>query len=141
MNHQLFYKELGRMLYAIAAADGVVSKAEVDVLHQVVLNELVPAEAATDKYGTDQAWITEFEFDVLVDQQADPRGEFDSFIAYLSQHRKEVTPELRETIIGIAEKVAGAFHGINRQELPLLLALYRELQVCPPQNQAVAPPD
>lgn len=127
MNHQLFYKELGRMLYAIAAADGVVSKAEVEVLHQVVLTELVPAEPATDIHGTDQAWITEFEFDVLVDQQADPQGEFDSFIAYLSQHRREVGPELRETILRMAEKVANAFHGVNRHELPLLSALHREL--------------
>ncbi len=129
MNHQLFYKELGRMLYAIAAADGVVSKAEVAMLHEVVLTELVPAEPATDIYGTDQAWITEFEFDVLVDQQADPQGEFDSFIAYLSQHRKEVGPELRETILRVAKKVANAFHGVNRHELPFLSALHRELPV------------
>jgi hypothetical protein len=27
----------------------------------------------------------------------------------------------------VAEKVANAFHGVNRQELPLLLALHREL--------------
>jgi hypothetical protein len=56
MNHHLFYKELGRLLYAIAAADGRVSPAEVRRLHEVVGQVLVPAEPSTDKYGTDQAW-------------------------------------------------------------------------------------
>ncbi|MBL8002711.1 MAG: TerB family tellurite resistance protein [Flavobacteriales bacterium] len=127
MNHQLFYKELGRLLYAIAAADGTIAKAEVERLHRIVAQELVPAEPATDKYGTDQAWITEFEFDVLADQGADPNGEFRSFIAYLRQHRKEVTSELRDTVLGMARSVAGAFHGINSAEAPLLAELEREL--------------
>jgi len=127
MNHQLFYKELGRLLYAIAAVDGRIAKAEVQRLHAIVAGELVPAEPATDKYGTDQAWITEFEFDVLADQGADPQGEFDSFIAYLSQHRKEVTPELQATILRWARAVAGSFHGTNKRELPMLQALEHEL--------------
>jgi uncharacterized tellurite resistance protein B-like protein len=127
MNHQLFYKELGRLLYAIAAADGRVSPAEVRRLHEVVAQVLVPAEPATDKYGTDQAWITEFEFDVLAEQGADPQGEFDSFIAYLSQHRREVSDDLRGTVLLAAEAVAGAFQGISRKEQHYLEALRREL--------------
>lgn len=127
MNHQLFYKELGRMLYAIAAADGRVSPAEVRRLHEVVGRVLVPAEPATDKCGTDQAWITEFEFDVLAEQGADPQGEFDSFIAYLSQHRREVSADLRGTVKMAAEAVARAFQGVSRKEQPFLDALAREL--------------
>ncbi len=127
MNHQLFYKELGRLLYAIAAVDGQVSRAEVKRLHDVVGTVLVPAETATDIHGTDQAWITEFEFDVLAEQGADAQGEFESFVAYISQHRNEVTPELRRTILFAADAVAKAFHGVGRKELPLLEALEREL--------------
>jgi uncharacterized tellurite resistance protein B-like protein len=126
MNHQLLYKELGRLLYAMAAADGRISPAEARRLHEVVQGELVPMEPATDKYGTDQAWITEFEFDVLAEQEADAQGEFD-FIAYISQHRKELTPELRATILRMAEAVAQAFHGVHRKEQTLLNALRKEL--------------
>jgi len=127
MNHQLLYKELGRLLYAVAAVDGRVQPAEVRKLHEVVQAVLVPLEPATDKYGTDQAWITEFEFDVLAEQGADAQGEFDSFIAYISQHRKELTPDLKETILRMAEAVAMAFHGVDRKEQALLNLLAREL--------------
>ncbi|MBL7964011.1 MAG: TerB family tellurite resistance protein [Flavobacteriales bacterium] len=128
MNHQLFYKELGRLLYAIAAVDGRVSKAEIDRLHDVVSRRLVPLEPATDKYGTDQAYITEFEFDVLADQGADPGDMFDSFVSYISQHRKEVAPELRDLILELSDQVAHAFHGVNKEELALLIELRKELR-------------
>lgn len=81
MDHPLLYKELGRLLHAMAAADGHITTAETQRLHEVVQGELVPMEPATDTYGTDQAWITEFEFDVLTEKGADAHGEFDSFIA------------------------------------------------------------
>ena len=65
MQAQLFYKELGRLLYAVAAVDGTVSPKEVETIKRVVKKRLVPVEAGMDHFGSDQAYITEFEFDVL----------------------------------------------------------------------------
>lgn len=127
MEAQLFYKELGRLLYAIAAADGKVSDKEVATLKRIVSEELVPQEASTDHFGTDQAYITEFEFDVLADRGASVEGAFDSFIAYMARHRNDLDPERKELIYRAADAVANAFHGVNKAELPLLIELRKHL--------------
>lgn len=127
MNHQLFYKELGRLLYAIAAADGVVEDKEVSTLERVVKEQLVPTEPGTDHFGSDQAFIAEYEFEVLADQGADADGCFDSFIAYISQHLGELKPEMRDLIERMADAVADSFHGTNKSELGYLIELRKEL--------------
>ncbi len=127
MEAQLFYKELGRLLYAIAAVDGRITSKEVATLKRVVSEELVPQEATTDHFGTDQAFITEFEFDVLADRGASVEGAFDSFIAYMARHKTDLDPERKELIYRAADKVASAFHGVNKEELPLLIELHKHL--------------
>lgn len=127
MEAQLFYKELGRLLYAIAAADGKVSDKEVATLKRIVSEELVPMEATTDHFGTDQAYITEFEFEVLADRGASVEGAFDSFIAYMARHKNELDPERKDLIYRAADAVANAFHGVNKAELPLLIELHKHL--------------
>lgn len=127
MEAQLFYKELGRLLYAIAAADGKVTEKEVATLKHIVSEELVPQEASTDHFGTDQAYITEFEFEVLADRSASVEGAFDSFIAYMARHKNDLDPERKQLIYRAADAVASAFHGVNKAELPLLIELHRHL--------------
>jgi uncharacterized tellurite resistance protein B-like protein len=127
MEAQLFYKELGRLLYAIAAADGTISQKEMIMLKRIVSEQLVPQEVTTDHFGTDQAYITEFEFDVLADRSASVEGAFDSFIAYMARHRNDLTPERKALIYSAADSVANAFHGVNRHELPLLKELRKHL--------------
>jgi uncharacterized tellurite resistance protein B-like protein len=127
MEAQLFYKELGRLLYAIAAADGHVADKEVATLKRIVSEQLVPQEVTTDHFGTDQAYITEFEFDVLADRVASVEGAFDSFIAYMARHHDDLTPERKELIYNAADAVANAFHGVNKHELPLLKKLRQHL--------------
>lgn len=131
MEAQLFYKELGRLLYAIAAVDGAVTAKEVRALKQIVSQELVPREVSTDHFGTDQAFITEFEFEVLADRVATPEGAFDSFVAYMARHRNDLDPDRKELIYRAADAVAHAFHGVGRKELPLLIELHRHLEQHP----------
>jgi uncharacterized tellurite resistance protein B-like protein len=127
MEAQLFYKELGRLLYAIAAADGSITQNKVRTLKRIVSEQLVPQEVATDHFGTDQAYITEFEFDVLSDRDASVEGAFDSFIAYMARHRNDLSEERRQLIYDAAEAVAQAFHGKGRHELPLMKELHEHL--------------
>lgn len=127
MEAQLFYKELGRLLYAIAAADGKVSAKEVRALKRIVSEQLVPQEASTDHFGTDQAYITEFEFEVLAERAAGSEEAFDSFIAYMSRHKHDLAPERKALIYRSADAVAQAFHGVGQAELPLLIELHRHL--------------
>jgi hypothetical protein len=127
MEATLFYKELGRLLYAIAAADGKVRQKERDTLKWVVKDLLVPVEASVDHHGTDRAYITEFEFDVLLDRDATAEEAFDSFMVYMQGHRDDLPEERRELIYTCADAVAHAFHGISAKELPLLIEVHKLL--------------
>ncbi|MBK9174943.1 MAG: hypothetical protein IPM46_01130 [Flavobacteriales bacterium] len=126
MEAQLFYKELGRLLYAIAAADGGLRPGDPHAA-KVVSDRLVPQEVSTDHFGTDQAYITEFEFDVLAERGASVEGAFDSFIAYMARHRHDLTTQRKELIYRCADAVASAFHGVGKAELPLLIELHKHL--------------
>jgi uncharacterized tellurite resistance protein B-like protein len=67
VDQRKFYSELGKLLYAIAAVDGRIHAKESATMKRVVSEQLVPQEASTDHFGTDQAYITEFEFDVMAE--------------------------------------------------------------------------
>lgn len=127
MNTTLFYKELGRLLYAIAAADGKVTTKEVETMKWVVKDLLVPTEASVDHHGTDQAFITEFEFDTLMDRNMTAQEAYASFTAYMDLHKHHLEKERREMIYTCADAVANAMHGVNAKELPLLIDLHRLL--------------
>lgn len=128
MEAQLFYMELGRLLYAIAAADGVVAEAEIAALKRVVKEELVPQHNGTDHFGSDQAFITEFEFDVLAERNATAEGAFDSFTTYMARHHHDLSTERKALIYRAADAVATAFHGVDKKQVPYLEELHRHLE-------------
>ena len=128
MDQQKFYAELGRLLYAIAAVDGRIHAKAAATMKRVVAEQLVPQEAALDHFGTDQAYITEFEFDIQAEQAASPEEAFDSFTTYLAQHKDRLCIEQKELILRAADVVAHAFHGMHAKELRLLAELKRRLE-------------
>lgn len=127
MDQKKFYSELGRLLYAIAAVDGRIHAQEAATMKRVVSDQLVPQEAATDHFGTDQAYITEFEFDIQVDRGEAPEEAFDSFVTYLTQHKERMCAEQKKLILRAADVVAHAFHGVNAKEMRMLAELKRRL--------------
>ena len=52
MDYRVFYSELGKLLYAVADADGVVSKEEKKSLYDLVKTRLAHKEVHTDEFGT-----------------------------------------------------------------------------------------
>jgi hypothetical protein len=93
----------------------------------VVSEQLVPQEAATDHFGTDQAYITEFEFDVMAENDESPEEAFDSFALYLAQHKERLCAEQKQLVMRAADVVAHAFHGVHGKELRMLSELERRL--------------
>ena len=127
VDQKKFYSELGKLLYAIAAVDGRIHAKEAATMKRVVSEQLVPQEASTDHFGTDQAYITEFEFDVMAENDESPEEAFDSFAIYLTQHRERLCAEQKELVMRAADVVAHAFHGVHGKELRMLAELKRRL--------------
>jgi hypothetical protein len=116
MNHQLFYSELGKLLYAIADADHFISNSESATLKNVVRNELVFLETSMDPFKTESAYYTEFEFDFLDETIADPKDALQSFIDFIEEHKNEISRKLLLASRRAATKIAEAYHNTNQQE-------------------------
>lgn len=123
MDIKQFYAELGKLLYAVADIDGVITKQEKDELHNLISSRLTQREIHTDEYGTNDAWYAEFEFDVAEEQGLSSKEAFESFASYMEENRKYLDPTMRDICLLLADSLAGSFHHINAKEKALLQKL------------------
>jgi uncharacterized tellurite resistance protein B-like protein len=120
MDHRDFYTELGKLLYAVADADGVISQAEKDELVDLIRTRMTHKEIHTDEFGTNDAWYAAFEFDVAEEQILSPEDALQSFTDYLMENRNNLDLETREFCLLLADRLAGSFHQINRKEKEMI---------------------
>lgn len=134
MQYQRFYSELAKMLYAVACVKGKIAPKEREELLAIVKEELVPMEKHTDLYGTDAAFYTAIEFDILEETMQDPEEAFESFLKYVQSHHTAVDNRLRETCLKVAHRIAEAWHKTNKHERELLKRLQQALAALPKQH-------
>lgn len=123
MDIKMFYAELGKLLYAIADIDGVITPQERKELHELIGSRLTQREIHTDEYGTNDAWYAEFEFDVAEEQGLDPEDAFNSFAEFVDEYGKHFDERMREICLLLADRLAGSYHHINHREKQLLQRL------------------
>jgi uncharacterized tellurite resistance protein B-like protein len=123
MDYQEFYIETGRLLYAIAMADGAIQEDEKSKMLNLVRDTLRKLEGSVDAFGTSNAFYTEFELERLIDFNVDSRESFDSFIDYFESNRSEMTSDLKSIIIQMAEEVAEAWDGVVAEENAYIIRL------------------
>ncbi len=122
------YSEIGKMLYAVADIDGMITQAEKAALQDIVKRELVPVEKHVDEFGTDAAYYTEFEFDYLdQEKMMDAETAFNSFIDFVEEHRTALDRNTIKICLHIAEEIANAYHATNQVENVLLEKLKMKL--------------
>lgn len=120
MDYKEYYQELGKLLYAIAMADGEIQKEEREKIHEMVTKRLAPIESSTDQAGTDAAYITEFEIDFLEEFAEDLETAYESFADWYSFNKSDFSQELKDVTVELAEEVAKAFGGVDPKEKELL---------------------
>ena len=122
-----FYIEYGRVLYAVAMADGAVQARERETLIKLVERELVPLEEATDEFGSQLAYYVEFAFEAQDEWKKDSKGTMDGFFDALTKHEILVPEPVRKVCIHILEKVAGAYGGTVEEEADLIERFKRRI--------------
>jgi len=128
MNYKDFYSELGKLLYAVADIDGVVSQKEKKELMEMVTKELVPAETHVDERGANTAHFAEIEFDFLEENMSDAEAAFESFIDFIEEHHTALDDKMKKTCLKVAERLAAAYHGTNKKEKLLIQKLKDKLR-------------
>lgn len=128
LDYKKFYSELGKLLYAMADIDHVISPAEKKALQKMVRDELVPAEKNTDEFGTDAAFYAEIEFDYLDETITSSDVALDSFLNYVEEHQHLLDQRMRNLCFRLVERLADAYYGKNKKENELLQVLKTKLK-------------
>lgn len=127
MKYKDFYAELGKLLYAVADIDHVITQKEKKALYDIVKNELVPSERHTDQFNTDVAFYTEMEFDFLDESIGDTEAAFNSFIDFVEDHHTAFDERMKKVSLHVAKELAQAYHGTNKKEKLLIDKLKEKL--------------
>lgn len=124
-----FYQNLGKLFYAIAAADKQVRISEFNKLKDIVKTQWLDLDPITDDYDTDAAYQIEIVFDWLKNQKnLEVQSCFNDFVNYKNDQPHLFTKSVKNLIITTASEVAASFSGINKSELILLAKLDLELK-------------
>lgn len=123
MDYRLFYSELGKLLYAVADADGVVSPQERDRLYDLIRTRLLHREVHTDEYGTNDAWYAAFGFEVAEDQILPAVDAFESFTEFLRERRDQIDEDTRQTCLILADRLAESYRHTNLREKEMIQRL------------------
>ncbi len=128
LNIKEFYKELGKLLYAVAMADKKIQKSELKALQEFVLKDLAFLEPTSDSSGMNQAFYTNFEFEECMNKQISVQEAYDSFITFLDNNFMEIDPVLIKKSIQAIEKIAVSFRKINKKERILIDKFKEEIK-------------
>jgi hypothetical protein len=124
-----FYQNLGKLFYAIAAADNVVDEVEFNVLKETVKNKWTKVDPVDDDFHSDAAYQIETVFDWLNNEGfSDSETCFTEFIDFKEEHPSLFTKDIRGLIIKTASKIATSVADINKSELMLVAKLSIELK-------------
>ncbi|MCX7551733.1 hypothetical protein [Xanthomarina sp. F2636L] len=124
-----FYEVLGKLFYAVAAADGVVELSEVNKLKEIIRKEWLLVDETEDAFQTDAAYQIEVVFDWL-DSQNNLNSDtlFEKFVSYKNEQSQFFTPAIKKLILKTAHAIATSFSGKNKSELIILAKLEMELR-------------
>ncbi len=123
MSTALFYKELGKLLYAIANSDNSITKEEKEEVSKQIAERLLHKEIDADQFGNNEAWITQFSFDTTEDSGENPEEAFNEFLSFVKQYRNELTEQEIDLCYRLSEHVANAYRHINKKESNILRSL------------------
>lgn len=118
-----FYQNLGRLFYAVASADRVIRKEEIEVLKRVVEKEWMKKDRSKDIYGTDTALQIEIVFDWLDANKPEAEESFERFAEFYKDHKGLFTDSVKDDLMATSNEIASAFRDKNKSELIMLAKL------------------
>jgi hypothetical protein len=116
----MFYSALGKLLYAVADADGIVSPQEKMNMFELVQKRLMHKETHTDEFGTNDAWYAAFEFEVADEQNLSAEDAFLSFTEYIEENKNKINEDTRQLCLTLADKLADSYRHSNKKEIVLI---------------------
>jgi uncharacterized tellurite resistance protein B-like protein len=134
MDLREFYSETGKLLYAVAESDGMITAREREELHNLIQSRLTQRETHTDEFGTNDAWYTEFEFEVAEEQGMTAEDAFNSFAEFIDENRNKLDKDLKDVCMILADRLADSYHHTNKKEKHIIQRLKETLYSLQPTH-------
>lgn len=119
-----FYRNLGYLFFAIAAADKTIREEEIEGLHREIRQRWLDLEDTRDNFGTDAAFTIESVFDLIRESNLSSEAAFRHFEGFYRENSTLFTPDVVRKIYDSAGQIAESFHGANKKELAMLFRLH-----------------
>lgn len=129
LNMKQFYKELGKLLYAIAFADNKVRKQEMLKLHEIVSENFAALEYTSDSSGMNLAYYADFEFEECLKNRITAKEAFTSFLEFVNMHISEIDPLIIRKTIKATKEVADSYKNTNKSEGAMINSIEAELTI------------
>ena len=125
----IFYQNLGKLFYAIAAIDNNVRGEELDKLKEMVKKEWLTTNYIHDdlKLNAENSIINTFRW-LHDDNEYDADTCYNSFLNFKKEHEWLFTNDINKLILKTARTIAASFSKVNKSELMLLAKLDMELK-------------
>jgi hypothetical protein len=124
-----FYKELGNLFYAIAASDKIIRPEERKKVDEEIQFAWRHYDDSTDRFGTDRAFLIEFEFEAMEDEMAPASEAYQSFEDYFNEYKDQIDAKTRRRIFNSALHIAESAHKVNVNEHKYLSKLKKLMKV------------
>ena len=124
-----FYKELGNLFYAVAAADKKIRPEEIKTIHEEILHAWKLYDETLDRFGSGKAFLIEYEFEAMEEEHETAENAFSSFEQYFLENERGVDFETRQKIFESARHIAESTRKINTAELSYLLRIKNLLKI------------
>src|ERR1700745_2330572 len=108
-NLKQYYKELGKVVYAVAITDGVIKQEEIDALHEFVQKDLANNEPTTDSSGMNEAFYVDFEFENSIKTNLEIPAAIRSFSNFIHNNYEPGDEALVRRSVKLLEVVADAY--------------------------------
>jgi hypothetical protein len=124
----IFYQQIGKVFYSIAAVDRTVRPEEIKELKKIIQKEWLPLENTFDTFGSDSAYQIEIVFDWLVENEWDIDKMIPDLKTFRTVHSSLFTPQVNALILKTAKAIATSFARENKSEHVLISELNSVLE-------------
>lgn len=124
-----FYQNLGKLFYAIAAADNNVKEEEVVAINKCVKKYWLSQERETtnSKNESKNAILETFNW-LCKDNEYNAEACYNSFLSFKRQNESIFTTDINSLILKTVGEISASFSGQNKSELIFLAKLSIELK-------------
>jgi uncharacterized protein (UPF0210 family) len=124
-----FYKELGKILYAIAKADGNVQDKEVDEVEKQILNELKTLKLYKDNPDYKEIILAKLSFANCLRNHTPVKAAASSFLNYVKEFGDRLDSNVKEIALSLINHVAKVYKGVSKEEEKLIHEIKQVLEI------------